>query len=34
MQNGYIAVTPLQIAQTSYQDLKELERLKIAGWKN
>jgi 5'-nucleotidase len=34
MHNGYIAVTPLQISHTDYQELKELERLKIAGWKD
>lgn len=34
VRNGYIAVTPLQIDQTNYPELKNLESLEIAGWKN
>lgn len=33
VRNGYIAVTPLQIDQTNYPELKNLESLEIAGWK-
>ena len=33
VRNGYIAVTPLQIDQTNYPELKNLEFLEIAGWK-
>jgi len=30
--NGYISISPLQIDQTSYPELKPLESLKIAPW--
>ena len=33
VRNGYIAITPLQIDQTNYPGLKNLESLEIAGWK-
>lgn len=30
--NGYITISPLQVDQTSYPELKSLESLKIAAW--
>jgi len=31
--NGYITITPLTIDQTSYDDMKKLDSMKIEGWK-
>lgn len=31
--NGYITITPLTIDQTSYEEIKKIDSLKIEGWK-